>query len=73
MDFAAINARLKEIQSERAKGIQGTAEPGQTPGPPKPEDVTKNTVTGSGGFITPAGKPYKPDGHGGYDIYEDCG
>ena len=49
-DFAFIKARLKEIQDERAKAIQGTAE----------EPAKPSTETGSGGFVTPAGQAYDP-------------
>jgi hypothetical protein len=49
-DFVFIKARLKEIQAEREKAIQGTAE----------EPAKPSTVTGSGGFTTPAGQAYDP-------------
>ena len=49
-DASYINARLKEIQAEREKAIQGTAE----------EPAKPSTDTGSGGFTTPAGTGYDP-------------
>ena len=52
-DMAAIAARLKEIQAERTKGIQGTPEPTAPAAP--------STNTGSGGgFKTPSGGAYDP-------------
>ena len=51
-DMAAIAARMKEIQAERTKGIQGTPEP--------TSPATPSTNTGSGGFKTPVGGDYDP-------------
>ena len=49
-DFVSINARLKEIQAERSKKIEGTPE---TPAP-----AAETVYGGTGGFITPDGGYY---------------
>ena len=53
-DFDAIARRWKEIREQNNRAVAGRAE---TPGTTAP---APSTVTGSGGFITPDGKPYHP-------------
>lgn len=49
-DFSAIAKKWKEIRDERSREIAGKPADGAEP-------VKPSTVTGSGGFITPDGKP----------------